>query len=81
LVDWYIGYDGVRLTSQNCGLYRSTIHPGKIAMWFMAWCYRLGLTPYLSTRALWQPPLLTGGLVSSNISLERVEESTKEMRI
>jgi len=29
----YIGYDGVRLTSQNCGLYGPTVHPRVIAMW------------------------------------------------
>jgi hypothetical protein len=34
-IDWYIGYDGVRLTSQNCGLYRPIVHPRVIAMWNM----------------------------------------------
>jgi hypothetical protein len=37
-------------------------------MWFMAWCYRLRLTPNSSTRVLWQPPVLSGGLVSRYIS-------------
>jgi hypothetical protein len=39
-----------------------------IAMWTMAWWYRLGLTPNLSTRALWQPPVLSGGPVNRDTS-------------
>jgi hypothetical protein len=35
-------------------------------MWTMI--YQLGLTPNLSTRALWQPPVLSGGPVSRDIS-------------
>jgi hypothetical protein len=31
--------------------------------------YRLGLTPNSSTRALWQPPVLSGGPVSRDISV------------
>jgi hypothetical protein len=34
--------------------------PGWSAMWTMVWRYRLGLTPNLSTRALWQLPVLSG---------------------
>jgi hypothetical protein len=35
----------------------------------MVWCNRLGLTPILSTGALWQPLVLSGGPVSrDNIS-------------
>jgi hypothetical protein len=37
-------------------------------MWYMVWWYRLGLSPNLSTRALWQPPVLSGGPVSRDIS-------------
>jgi hypothetical protein len=33
------------------------------------WWYWLGLTPNLSTRALWQPPVLSGGPVSRDISV------------
>jgi hypothetical protein len=29
----WIGYDGVRLTFQNCGLYRLIIHPRVIVIW------------------------------------------------
>jgi hypothetical protein len=36
-------------------------------MWTMVWWYRLGLTPELSTRALWQPPVLSGGPVGRDI--------------
>jgi hypothetical protein len=63
-----IVYDGVRLTSQNCGFYRPIVHPRAIMMWIMVWWYRLGLTPNLSTRALWQPPVLSGGPASRDIS-------------
>jgi hypothetical protein len=38
-----------------------------MAMWTMAWWYRLGLTPNLSTRALWQLPVLSGGPFSRDI--------------
>jgi hypothetical protein len=58
----------VRLTSQNCGLCGPIVHPRVTAMWTMAWWYRLGLTPNLSSRALWQPPVLCGGHVSRDIS-------------
>jgi hypothetical protein len=34
-IDWYIGYDGVRLKSQNCGLYGPTVHPRVTATWTM----------------------------------------------
>jgi hypothetical protein len=30
-----VGYDGVRLTYQNCSLYRPIVHPRVIAMWTM----------------------------------------------
>jgi hypothetical protein len=33
------------------------------------WWYWLWLTPNLSTRALWQPPVLSGGPVSRDISV------------
>jgi hypothetical protein len=68
LADWQTGYAEVRLTSQNCGLCGPTVHPQVIAMWTMVWWYRLGLTPNSSTRALWQPPVPSGGPVSRDIS-------------
>jgi hypothetical protein len=58
----------VKLTSQKCGFYGPTVHPQVIAMWTMVWWYWLRLTPNLSTRALWQPPVLSGGPVSRHIS-------------
>jgi hypothetical protein len=39
-----------------------------IVMWIMVWWHRLGLTPNLSTRVLWQPPVPSGGPVSRDIS-------------
>jgi hypothetical protein len=39
-----------------------------IVMWTMVWWYRLGVTPNMSTRALWQPPVVSGGPVSRDIS-------------
>jgi hypothetical protein len=37
-------------------------------MWTMVWWYRLRVTPNSSTRALWQPPALSGDPVSRDIS-------------
>jgi hypothetical protein len=56
------------LTSQNCGLYWPIVHTQVTAMWTMVWWYRLDITPNLSTRALWQPPVLSGSAVSRDIS-------------
>jgi hypothetical protein len=56
------------------------VHPRLLAMWTVVWWYRLGLTPNLSTRALWQPPVLSGGPVSRDISGASTKW-TKEMRI
>jgi hypothetical protein len=42
--------------------------PGWYAMWTMVWWSWLRLSPNLSTRALWQPPVLSGGPVSRDIS-------------
>jgi hypothetical protein len=67
VVDWLIGYDGVRLTSQNCGLYGPIAHPRVTAICTIVWWYRLELTPNLSTRALWQPPALSGSPVGRDI--------------
>jgi hypothetical protein len=57
--------------------------PRVIAMWTMVWWYRLGLTPNLSTRALWQPPadLLSGGPVSRDISgvRRRIDEGNENL--
>jgi hypothetical protein len=64
----YIGYDGARLMSQNCGIYGPFVHPRVI-------CdvdhgrYWLGLTPNLSTRALWQPSVLSGGPLNRDTSV------------
>jgi hypothetical protein len=76
-----IGYDEVRLTSQNCGLYGPTVNPLVIAMWTMVWWYRPGLTPNLSTRGLWQPPVLSGGPVSRHISgaSRRMDEGNENL--
>jgi hypothetical protein len=62
------GYDGVRLTSQKCGLYGPIVHPQVICDVTMVWWYWLRLIPNLSTRLLWQPPVLAGGPVSRDIS-------------
>jgi hypothetical protein len=69
-VYWEIGYDGVIMTSQNCCLCGPIVHPRVIAMWTMVWWYWLGLTPNSSTRLLWQPPVLSGGPASRDISSE-----------
>jgi hypothetical protein len=42
--------------------------PIVIAMWAMVWWNRLRITPNSSTRALWQPPVMSGGPVSRDIS-------------
>jgi hypothetical protein len=78
---WQIGYDGMRLESQNCGLYGPIVHPRVTAMWTMVWWYQLGLTSNLSTRALWQPPVLSGGHVSRDISgaSRRMDEGNKNL--
>jgi hypothetical protein len=68
LVDWYIFYDGVRLTSQNCSLFGPIVHSRVTAMWTMVWWYRLRLTPNSFTRALWQPLVLSYSPVSRDIS-------------
>jgi hypothetical protein len=52
----------------NCGLYGPIAHPRVIAMWTMVWWYRLGLTSQSSIRALWQPPVLSVGPISRDIS-------------
>jgi hypothetical protein len=79
--DRQIGYDGVWLTSQNSGLYEPIVHPQVTAMWAMVWWYRLGLTPDLSTRALWQPPVLSCGPVSRDISgaSKRTDEGNENL--
>jgi hypothetical protein len=58
----------VRLTSQNCGLCGPIVHPRVISLWTMVQWYRLGLTPNLSTRAVWQTPVPSGGPVNRDIS-------------
>jgi hypothetical protein len=71
----------MRLTSQNCGLYGPTVHPRLTAMWTIVWWYRLGLTPNSSTRALWQPPVLSGGPFSWHISeaSRRMDEGNENL--
>jgi hypothetical protein len=63
------GYDGATLTSQNCSLYGPFVHPRVICDVDYGCWYWLGLTPNLSTRALWQPSALSDGPVSTNISV------------
>jgi hypothetical protein len=54
--------------SQKCSLYEPAVHPLVIVMWTMVWWYQLRLTPNLSTRVLLQPPVLSGGPASRDIS-------------
>jgi hypothetical protein len=54
--------------SQSCGLYGPFVHPRVICDVDHGW-YWLGLTPSLSTGVLWQPPVLSGGPVSRDISV------------
>jgi hypothetical protein len=60
----------MRLTSQNCSLCWPIVHSRVIVMWTMVWWCLLGLTPNLSTSAIWQQPLglLSGGPVNRDIS-------------
>jgi hypothetical protein len=77
---WYIGYDGVRLTSQNCGLYGPVFIFGwlQCGPWYndIDW-------GWLLTR----PPERSGShqyclaVLSAKTSLERVVEWAKVMRI
>jgi hypothetical protein len=69
------------LTSQNCGLYGPIVHPRVIAMWTLAWWYRLGLTPNPTTRALSQPPVLSGSPVNGDISgvSTRIDEGNENL--
>jgi hypothetical protein len=71
----------MRLTSQNCGLYGSIVHPHVIVILTILWWHRLGLTPNSSTRALWQPPVLSGGPASRDISgaSGRMDEGNKNL--
>jgi hypothetical protein len=46
------------------------VHPWAIEMWTMVRWYRLRLTPNSFIRVLWQPPVLSGGPVSRDISGE-----------
>jgi hypothetical protein len=71
----------MRLMSQNCGLYGPIVHPRVIAVCTMVWWYWLGLTPNLSTRVLWQPPVLSGSPVSRDISgaSRRMDEGNENL--
>jgi hypothetical protein len=64
----YVLVDWLWWSKTDVSELRPIVHPRVIAMWTMVWWYRLGLTPNLSTRALWQPPVLSGGPVSRDIS-------------
>jgi hypothetical protein len=64
-VDW-LRWGETDITS--CGLYRPIARPWVTVMWTMVWWYWLGLTPNLSTRALWQPLVLSSSPVSRDIS-------------
>jgi hypothetical protein len=68
LADWWFDYDRARLTSQNCSLYGPIVHPRVTVMWTMVWWYWLGITPNLSTRALWQSPVLSSDPAIRDIS-------------
>jgi hypothetical protein len=66
MVDWL--WHGESNVSELRPHGTTIVHPRVIAVWTMVWWYRLGLTPNSSTRALWQPPVLSGGPVSKEIS-------------
>jgi hypothetical protein len=69
MLQWRVSLvDEARLMSKNCGLYGPFVHPWVICDLDHEWWYWLGLTPNLSTRALWQPPVLSGSPVSRDIS-------------
>jgi hypothetical protein len=76
-----IGYDGLRLVSQKCGLYRPIVHPRVIVMWTMVRWHRLGITSNLSTRVLWQPPVQSDGPLSRDISgaIKRMDEENENI--
>jgi hypothetical protein len=61
-----MGWDWRHRTAASTGL---LFIPGWYAMWTMVWWYWRGLTPNLSTRALWHHPVLSGGPVSRDISV------------
>jgi hypothetical protein len=60
-----MGWDWRLRTAASTGL---LFILGWFAMWTMVW-YWLRLTPNLSTRALWQPPVLSGDSRSAETSL------------
>jgi hypothetical protein len=57
------------------------VYPRLTAIWTMVWWYRLELTPNSSTRAFWQPPVLSGGPASRDISgaSRRMDEANKNL--
>jgi hypothetical protein len=60
-----VGWDWRLRTATSTGL---LFIPGWSAMRATVWWCWLRLTPNLSTRALWQPPVLAGGPISRDIS-------------
>jgi hypothetical protein len=76
--DWWIGYDGVRLTSQNCCLYGPIVHPRLIVD------HGMMVSTGANSHLVYQSSLAATSslaVVSPEISLKRVGEWTKEMRI
>jgi hypothetical protein len=57
------------------------VYPRLTAVWTMVWWYRLELTPNSSTRAFWQPPVLSSGPASRDISgaSRRMDEANKNL--
>jgi hypothetical protein len=60
-----MGWDWRLRTAPSTGL---LFISGWFAMWNMVWWYWQMLTPNLSNRALWEPPVLADGPVSRDIS-------------
>jgi hypothetical protein len=60
-----MGWDGRLRTAASTGL---LFISWWFTMWTMVWWYWLRPTPNLSTRALWQPPVLSDGSVIRDIS-------------
>jgi hypothetical protein len=96
VVDWYIDFDGVRRTSQNCGLYGPIFHPRVMCdvdhgMMILTEAnsqlvYRIALAAtstvrqYCQQSHLWQSQCCPA-VLASYTSQERVGEREKEMRI
>jgi hypothetical protein len=65
---WKIGYDGVRLTSQNCGLYGPFVHP-RVILQFGPWMMILtGANSQLVYQSTLAAPVLSSSSVRRDIS-------------